>query len=185
VDPATKVVDLAEQSDAIREQAAELLVVGFHEPGGWADLTSARAEVVRVLGSGFARVAILNGLVLGWIGGLPQYDGRVWELHPLVVRRDHRRRAVGRTLVEAFEFEAARRGALTLFLGSDDDAGMTSLSSVDLYRELPQCLAEVRDLGRGHPFLFYHRCGFHVTGVLPDANGPGRPDIHMCKRVGR
>jgi len=180
-----EVLNLAEQPETIREQAAALLVEGFHEPRGWPDLPSARAEVVSVLTGGFARVALQHGLVLGWIGGLPQYDARVWELHPLVVRKEHRRRGIGRGLVEAFEVEAARRGALTMTLGTDDHTDMTSLSGVDLYRDLPRHLAEVRDLGRGHPFLFYQRCGFVVTGVMPDANGPGRPDIYMSKPVRR
>ena len=35
----------------------------------------------------------------------------------------------------------------------------------------------------GHPFAFYQRVGFEVVGVIPDANGPGKPDILMAKRV--
>ncbi len=176
-----RLVDLAGQPESIREQAAVLLVDQFDEPRGWPSLPLARDEVVRVLGDGFARAMLLEETLLGWIGGLPEYAGRVWELHPLVVRREHRRRGIGRTLVEAFEVEASRRGALTLTLGTDDDSGMTSLSGVKLYDDVPRHLAELRDLGRGHPFLFYRRLGFVVTGVVPDANGRGRPDIYMSK----
>jgi aminoglycoside 6'-N-acetyltransferase I len=122
-------------------------------------------------------------LVLGWVGGLPEYNGRVWELHPMVVRREYRRRGIGRALVASFEAEAAARGALTVTLGTDDESGMTSLSGVDLYHDLPRKLSEIRDLGRSHPFLFYLKLGFVVTGVMPDANGPGRPDIFMSKPV--
>ena len=121
--------------------------------------------------------------LLGWIGGLPEYNGRVWELHPLVVRRESRRLGIGRALVAAFESEASSRGALTATLGTDDDSGMTSLADVNLYDDLPRRISELRDLGRGHPFLFYRQLGYVVTGVMPDANGPGRPDIYMSKSL--
>jgi aminoglycoside 6'-N-acetyltransferase I len=178
-----RIVDLAKQSESLREQAAALLVEHFDEPRGWPTLAKAREEVGRVLAEGFARAMVEGEVVLGWIGGLPEYEGRVWELHPMVVRREHRRRGVGRALVAAFESEAAQRGALTVTLGTDDDSGMTSLAGVDLYRDLPRHIAELHDLGRGHPFLFYRKLGFVVTGVLPDANGRGRPDIYMSKPV--
>jgi aminoglycoside 6'-N-acetyltransferase I len=55
---------------------------------------------------------------------------------------------------------------------------------VDLYADLPRCMAELRDLGRGHPFVFYRKLGYVVTGVMPDANGRARPDIFMSKRIG-
>jgi aminoglycoside 6'-N-acetyltransferase I len=128
--------------------------------------------------------AMLEGeLVLGWIGGLPKYGGRVWGLHPLVVRREYRRRGIGRVLVAAFEAGAAARGAPALTLGTDDDSGMTSLASVDLFSDSPQRTAAIRDLDRDRPFLFYRKPGYTVTGVMPGANGPGRPGIFMSKRA--
>lgn len=176
-----EIVDLACQPEPIRAQAAILLVDHFDEPRGWPTVALARDEVVRVLRDGFARAMLDGEVLLGWIGGQPEYGGRVWELHPLVVRREDRGRGLGRTLVGAFGAEAARRGALTLTLGTDDDSGMTSLAGVDLYGDVPRHIAELHDLGRGHPFLFYRKLGFVVTGVMPDANGRGRPDIHMSK----
>lgn len=167
----------------MRDAAAHLLVSEFEAPGGWPDLPSARAEVDHVLEAGFARAALMSEELVGWIGGLPEYNGRVWELHPLVVRRAHRRRGIGRFLVEVLETEVRDRGGLTITLGTDDDSGMTSLSDVDLYADVPGHLRDLRDLGRGHPFLFYRRLGFVVTGVMPDANGRGKPDIYMSKRV--
>ena len=178
-----EIVDLASELEQIREQAATLLVEHFDEPSGWPNLSSAREEVTHVIRDGFARGMLDGETLLGWIGGLPQYNGRVWELHPLVVRREHRGRGVGRALVAALESEIASRGALTITLGTDDDSGMTSLANADLYSDLPRHIAELRDLGRGHPFLFYRKLGFVVTGVMPDANGPGRPDIYMSKPV--
>ena len=105
----------------------------------------------------------------------------MWELHPLVVRRDRRLRGIGRALVVAFEAEARRRGALTFTLGTDDDGGHTSLAGVDLYDDVPRHIAELENPGSRHPFLFYRRLGYVVTGIMPDANGPGRPDIYMSK----
>lgn len=181
------IFDLERQPPHVREQAAVLLVDGFVEPRGWPSLTAAREEVSRVLDAGFGRAVVQEETLLGWVGGIPNlgYDGRVWELHPMVVRREYRRQGVGRRLVAAFESEVARRGALTATLGTDDDSAMTSLADVDLYADVPGQLAKLHDLGRGHPFLFYRTVGFVVTGVMPDANGPGRPDIYMSKPIRR
>lgn len=177
------IVDLASQRQSIQDAAARLLVSEFEAPSGWPILESASREVAQVLGEGFGLAALVDDQLVGWIGGLPEYLGRVWELHPLVARRDYRRRGIGRSLVAALEREVYARGGLTITLGTDDDAGMTSLAGVDLYPDVPGYLGELRDLGREHPFLFYRRLGFVVTGVMPDANGTGKPDIHMSKRV--
>ena len=177
------VVDLASQPSHIRVQAARMLVEDFEEPYGWPTLAAAEAEVAHVIEEGFARAILDSDQLLGWVGGLPEYVGRVWELHPMVVRRTHRRRGIGRALLNAFEAEASARGALTITLGTDDNSGMTSLSGVNLYEDIPGFIADLRDLGRNHPFLFYIKLGFVVTGVMPDANGTGRPDILMSKPI--
>ena len=175
------VIDLSNQPEAIMVQAAALLVEHFDAPRGWPSLDLAFEEARNVIQQGFARAMVEEDVVLGWIGGLPEYHGRVWELHPLVVRREFRRRGIGRALVAAFEAEATLRGALTFTLGTDDDSGMTSLSGIDLYPDIPGHILRLRDLGRGHPFLFYRALGYVVTGVMPDANGVGYPDIYMSK----
>jgi len=41
----------------------------------------------------------------------------------------------------------------------------------------------IRNL-RHHPYEFYQKLGFVIGGVIPDANGFGKPDILMAKRVG-
>lgn len=176
-----EIMDLASQPQPMIEQAASMLVEQFDEISGWDDLEEARTSVAEVLQKGFARAMLAGETIVGWIGGLPEYDGLVWELHPMVVRREYRRQGVGRALVAAFEAEAARRGALTFTLGTDDNTGITSLADQDLYKDLPRQISELHDLGRGHPFLFYRKLGYIVTGVMPDANGPGRPDIYMSK----
>jgi aminoglycoside 6'-N-acetyltransferase I len=172
------------EAEAIR-QAAELLVEGFREdwPDAWPTTEAALQEVREsLLEERISLVALdENGAVLGWIGGLPSYSGNVWELHPLVVRPDVRRRGVGRALVADLEARVRERGALTLWLGTDDESGMTSLSGVDLYPDVLEHLANIENL-RGHPYEFYRRLGFSIVGAMPDANGPGKPDIYMAKR---
>ena len=89
---------------------------------------------------------------------------------------------VGRTLVKDFEQQVAARGGLTITLGSDDEDDMTSLAGADLYDNLPEKISNIRNL-KGHPYEFYLKCGYRITGVVPDANGRGKPDILMAKRI--
>jgi aminoglycoside 6'-N-acetyltransferase I len=170
--------------EAIR-QAANLLVEGFRDdwPEAWPTEEEALQEVREALEEcRICRVAAgEDGTVLGWIGGIPTYTEKVWELHPLVVRSDLRRRGIGRALVADLEARVRERGALTLWLGTDDDTTMTTLSGVDLYPDVLGHLANIENL-RGHPYEFYQKLGFSIIGVMPDANGWGKPDIYMAKR---
>ena len=182
-----RIVDLSASREERTEQAARLLFTAFRDrSASWPDIESARHEVLDSLTPGrLSRVAIDDaGDVLGWIGGQPQYEGAVWELHPLVVAASARRRGVGRALVLDLEARVAERGALTLWLGSDDELGETSLGGADLYADLPAKLASFRSGGE-HPARFYGRLGFRIVGVMPDANGRGKPDIYFAKRVGK
>lgn len=81
------------------------------------------------------------------------------------------------------EARVRERGGLTVYIGTDDEAGLTSLGGVDVYPDVWAHLRDIRNL-RGHPFGFYARQGYTVVGVVPDANGFGKPDIMMAKRVG-
>ena len=175
----------ADDEAALRE-AAELLVEGFRDdwPDAWPDQESALAEARRcTVEDRSAWVARDDaGHVAGWIGGIRMYDGRVWELHPLVVRGDLRGRGIGRALVEELGARAREEGALTLWLGTDDENHGTSLGGVHLFPGVLDRLRALRNLRR-HPFTFYERMGFEVAGVVPDANGPGKPDILMAKSL--
>jgi GNAT superfamily N-acetyltransferase len=177
--------DLQPNDTGAIEQAAQALLVGFREtaPDAWPDLAAARNEVHEALESGkVCRVARdADGPVLGWIGGHLFY-ARVWELHPLVVVPSAQRRGIGRALVADLEVQIRQRGGLTMLLGSDDETDMTTLSGIDLYPDVWPHIKQIRNL-RGHPFEFYQKCGFVIVGVVPDANGYGKPDILMAKRV--
>jgi aminoglycoside 6'-N-acetyltransferase I len=172
------------ESSAWQKQMARLLVLGFRDehPEAWPDLESALEEVGTVLRDGFAFAAVDGAEVMGWIGGLPQYDGNVWELHPLVVDEKKRRRGIGRELVKFFEREAKARGGVTAWIGSDDEVNATSLGGADLFPNPLQHLQDVKVTGK-HPLDFYRAVGYVVAGVLPDANGPGKPDIFLAKRL--
>lgn len=183
-----RIIDFPAGDETVIRQAAELLVEGFraHWPNAWPTLDDALSEVREALApEKICRVAVDDdGAVLGWVGGIPNYDDRVWELHPLVVRPDRQGQGIGRALVADLEAQVAGRGGLTLWLGTDDEDDMTTLAGIDLYDDLLGHLAAIRDL-KGHPFQFYRKCGFVIAGVVPDANGPGKPDILMAKRVQR
>ncbi|WP_340643544.1 GNAT family N-acetyltransferase [Phormidium pseudopriestleyi] len=101
-------------------------------------MEAARQEVLDSLAEDrINRVAINEtGQVLGWVGGISQYNGQVWEVHPLVVAADYRRQGIGRTLLNDLEEQVRQQGALTLWLGTDDEMNMTSLSGVNLYSNL-------------------------------------------------
>ncbi len=174
-----------DDENAIR-QAASMLVEGFkaHWPHAWPDMDSALMEVRKAFGAGrITRIAVdENGDVLGWISAIREYGGNAWELHPLVVRLNHQCKGIGTALVADLEIQVRSRGGYTIFLGADDEDQMTSLGNLDLYPNLLERLANIKNL-KGHPYEFYQKCGFVIVGVIPDANGIGKPDIMMAKRV--
>jgi aminoglycoside 6'-N-acetyltransferase I len=84
--------------------------------------------------------------------------------------------------VQDLEHQIAQRGGGTLYVASDDEVGLTSLAGVDLYPNPLHHLAQIDNPG-GHPYGFYQRLGFTLVGVIPDANGFGKPDILLAKRI--
>jgi aminoglycoside 6'-N-acetyltransferase I len=182
------IVDLQSEDEATIRQVAALLVEGFamNWPEAWPDLESAVEEVRESFRRDrISRVALAdNKRVLGWIGGISTYDGHVWELHPLVVRVSSQGRGIGRALVEDFEKRVKERGGLTILLGSDDDNHQTTLSEVNLFSNVYEQVTHIRNLKK-HPYEFYQKLGYVIVGVVPDANGLGKPDIIMAKSMVR
>jgi aminoglycoside 6'-N-acetyltransferase I len=175
------IVDLTPAQPDLLEQAAALLVDRM--PEGWPTLPDARDHVREMLDPArIVRGAVRGGRLLGWVGGLEHYPDHIWELHPLVVHRDHERRGVGRALVADLERRVAAMGIHSMFVGTDDELGQTSLGGVDLYPDVLARLAALQNL-RDHPVGFYQRLGYSVIGVMPDANGFGKPDILLARRL--
>ncbi len=165
------------------EQAAAILHHVFAPQGSWKILAEANQEVGEMLvPDRMVWVALAGAEVVGWIGGVPQYDGNVWELHPLVIKPAWQRQGIGSRLVQCLEQQVKERGGLTICLGSDDKHNQTSLAGVDLYENLWEQVRTMRNLNR-HPYEFYQKLGYTVIGVMPDASGLGKPDIFMGKRM--
>lgn len=183
-----KIIILSPTDENLIGQAAQLLVDAFseHWTEAWTTYKEGMQELQEMLkAERICRAAIDDeGNLLGIIGGIPQYDGHVWELHPIAVQPHLQGQGIGRALIEDFEEQVRQRGGLTITLGTDDEDEMTSLSKVDLYEDLWEKIRNIRNL-KGHPFEFYQKMGYVITGVMPDANGIGKPDILMSKRVGR
>ena len=181
-----QIIDVTDDEISIRK-VAEVLLDGFTTSGinPWEDLESAIAEVRESLAENrISRVCIDDdGEVLGWIGGFHDY-AFVWELHPLVVSAKRQNQGIGSALAKDFELQVKQRGGLTIRLGTDDETERTSIGGVDLYPNVLENLSKIRNL-RQHPFEFYQKLGYEITGVIPDANGYGKPDIIMCKRVSK
>ncbi|MEO1148481.1 MAG: GNAT family N-acetyltransferase [Cyanobacteria bacterium J06638_22] len=186
MEPSTIAIhDLRSSDKNAIQQAAQLLLDEFRTlaPDAWETWDDALEDVQESLQPGrISRVAIAHGQeVIGWIGGVPTYS-HAWELHPLVVKSSYQRQGVGRQLVADLETQVSDRGGLTLYVGSDDEAGLTSLAHQDLYPDPLEHLAAIQNR-QGHPYTFYQKVGFVLVGVIPDANGWGKPDIWLAKRV--
>ena len=180
------IISLTRENELILQQSAQLLTDAFHEhwPEAWPTLEESKQEIQEMLDEErICRIAIDDeGNLLGIIGGISQYDGHVWELHPLAVQPKMQSQGIGRALVMDFEEQVRLRGGLTIVLGSDDEDNMTSLSNADLYEDLWDKIKDIRNL-KDHPFEFYQKMGYIISGVVIDANGIGKPDILMSKRV--
>jgi aminoglycoside 6'-N-acetyltransferase I len=183
-----KIIDLTSENSQGIQQAAILLMEGFRDSASsdWNTLSGAMVEVEESLHPHrISRAAIDDGgNVVGWISGMAEYNGNVWELHPLVVRAGFRKQGIGRALVIDFEEQVFERGGCTIFLGTDDENNRTSIGGVDLYPNVLSKLQTIKNLSE-HPFEFYQKLGFEIVGIIPDANGIGKPDIQMAKRVGK
>jgi aminoglycoside 6'-N-acetyltransferase I len=177
-----KIISLSIDMDQYILQAAELLMESFEH--SWSTLEEARDEVMESLGSDrISRIAINDqDALIGWIGGISQYSGNVWEMHPLVVKESWRGQGIGSLLVKDFERRVANNGGLTIILGTDDEDNKTTIGGIDLYPNLYENMKNIVNL-KNHPYEFYQKVGFKIVGIIPDANGYGRPDILMAKRV--
>lgn len=178
-----KIEDLDNDADLV-DQLAQILLECFapFSPTWLQTLEDAIDEIVASFEPGRRSRVLLNDErdVLGWIGAFDDKD--CWEIHPIVVARDHQRRGYGAMLVADIAALARQAGAVSLWAGTSDETAATSLSGVDLYADP---LPAMRNLTaqRGHPIHFWRKVGFTLVGVRPDEEGLGKPGIHFAKRI--
>lgn len=123
-----------------------------------------------------------DSTIVGIIGARAMYKHTGWELHPLIVEKSYQRQGIGTKLINHLEEKLQAYGCVTLYLGTDDEFFKTSASKGDLYHDIPHAIKHLENLD-DHPFTFYQKNGFTVTGFIPDANGLNKPDIIMAKRL--
>jgi len=175
-----KIVDLIKDGKPYIKQMIELLQTTF---ACYANIEDATQEVELLLSEERILLGVvIDDILIGLIGGIPTYNGNVYELHPLVIHHEYKKKGYGTQLIRVFEEEVKKRGAYTIYLGSDDEYNQTSLSNQDLYEDLWDKIKNIKNLNN-HPYEFYLKNGFKIVGVVPDANGLGKPDIMMAKRV--
>ncbi len=118
--------------------------------------------------------------VHGWIGAIE--GEHVWEIHPLAVSPNSQRRGFGTMLVNDIMQLAKSAGAVSVWAGTGDETGATSLSKADLYQNPLTALGNIT-AEEDHPIHFWIKSGFTLVGVQPDEEGLGKPGIHFAKRI--
>lgn len=165
--------------DALAQLSVDAAAV--HAPQWLPTLADAHEELRDASAQGHTtRVLYEDGTPRGWGSVFPVY-GSVWEFHPLLVDVAYHRRGFGSRLVHDLEGHAAVAGAGVLFVSTSDETGATSLSGTDLYADPIGALARF-EVSESPAAAFWVRMGFSLVGLLPDAEGRGKPSIHLAKR---
>ena len=154
-----------------------MLLEGFRDrwPDAWPDLATWPPR----WRSRWAKTASASWLSsrcpAGWIGAIQTYDtpGSCTPSWSRGFRGRDRRALVERSRIGS---PIGRRDDLSRDRRSGRfDHGL----GIDLY---PDPLRTCQD--RGRPSVqFYRKLGYALVGIIPDANGPGQPDILMAKRI--
>ncbi len=167
-----QIIDLTSHNGPAVRQAAELVaeLIPPQQP-----IDEARANVQDCLAPGkVARMVMEDDTLVGWTGGREVYAGHLWELHPLVVRRERQRQGIGQALVADLEEHVRARGAHTVMVAADYEQG------IDLYANVLEHLRGIKNV-HAYQYEFYERCGYVIVGVRPDASGFS--NIYMAKRI--
>ena len=172
---------------ALINELAHLTYLAFkaHAPNWLPSETDAKRQVLRATESDRISQVLLSpdATPIGWIGVIPIHHGRIWEIHPLAVSPTKQRQGYGSMLVREVERLASERGVLGLMAGTSDETGATPLYGIDLYQNPFAVLSKLTG-AEHHPVTFWRKIGFTIVGVVPDAEGRGKPAISLAKRIG-
>jgi len=172
---------------ALINELAQLTYLAFkvHAPNWLPSETDAKRQVLRATEPDRINRVLLspNATPIGWIGVIPINHGRIWEIHPLAISPAQQGHGYGRMLVQEIERLAAERGVLGLMAGTSDETGATPLYGIDLYQNPFEGLNKLNSI-ENHPVVFWQKIGFTIVGVVPDAEGRGRPALSLAKRIG-
>ncbi|WP_184748723.1 GNAT family N-acetyltransferase [Spirochaeta isovalerica] len=81
-----------------------------------------------------------------------------WELHPLIVSESHHLKGIGRQLCIELEKILRSKGCLTIYLGSDDETGSTTLGNTNLFEDTFEKIKSIKNIKK-HPYEFYPKIG--------------------------
>ena len=179
----SEIIDLSTADSDLVEHLANITSEAFKEnsPDWVPTIELARSQVTAATALGrLGRVVMEQGDAAGWIGLIK--GKRVWEIHPLAIAIEHQYKGFGHLLVEDVARLAKAAGAVTLFASTSDEVGTTNLFGVDLYADPAGSIRNIQATGR-NPFKFWQNAGFTVVGLLPDAEGVGKPSIQLARRL--
>ena len=174
-----------DESPETLEEAVNLLLETFPKAGMWPDLDEeeARETVNESIEKENIHIGIkVGGRLAGWAGIRPMYK-KTWELHPMVISTEFQGRGLGKALLEELESQGRERGVIGIFAGSDDETFKTSISEKEITGE--NIFYEIQNIKNynNHPYEFYMKCGYSIVGLIPNANGPNKPDIFLWKDI--
>ena len=160
------------------DAAAHILVVAFHDRSpAWPTVSAAYGTVNEFAqDQHIAFGAFADSSLVGWIGATPSYNGNVWEIQLLGVTPEWQRIGIATALVRILISAVGHVGCHTVCVWCDDETNSTSIGGCNLFPRPLDALARLES-GPRHAGGFYEHIGFVRCGILPDANGPGKPDI--------
>lgn len=179
----TQITDLDITDAALVDHLAAITFQAFKEnaPDWIPTMALAKAQVLAAGSTGrLGRVLSQDNNPMGWIGLIK--GARVWEIHPIAVSTDQQYQGLGHLLVEDVAAIAKTAGALTLYASTSDEVGTTNLFGIDLYADPAGAIRTIEATGR-NPYKFWEKAGFTLVGLLPDAEGLGKPALQLARRL--